>query len=264
MYPELENTDELEKNEGQSYLMLPSECKISLDCEFLQITNYDGSIALIKMPPIIDPMPNQPSTKAPAGAGDGTPSNATPDNLMAPSQISDVVVTISPEIDGVQHSDLVLEEILIGKLAPKQVRKFKDPFKYVADQPDAEGEFQPHMTQDEPTQDEVDEFKYLLGHAHLKDTEGGDAGSLLKKSKYYPYVEFIRSPFCGKNQNSILHSDVPSVYGNAKQMKEYFITTGIVVAYHHTFDVEVYNIQKPSKDSTPGDYSQEYFNRVMV
>jgi hypothetical protein len=72
----------------------------------------------------------------------------------------------------------------------------------------------------------------LLGHAHLKDTEGGDAGSLLKKSKFYPYVEFIRSPFCGKHQNAILHSDVPSVYGNTKAMKEYFITTGLVVAYY--------------------------------
>ena len=77
-------------------------------------------------------------------------------------------------------------------------------------------------------------------------------------------MDFVRSPYHGKNQNSILHSDVPAVYGNAKQMKEYFITTGIVVAYYQTFDVEVYNIQKPSKDSTPGDYSMEYFNRVMV
>jgi hypothetical protein len=26
----------------------------------------------------------------------------------------------------------------------------------------------------------------------------------------------------------------------------------------------VFNIQKPTKDSAPGDYSMEYFNRVMV
>lgn len=46
---------------------------------------------------------------------------------------------------------------------------------------------------DDMTHDEVDEFKYLLGYAHLKDTEGGDAGCIPKKSKYYSYVEFIRS-----------------------------------------------------------------------
>jgi hypothetical protein len=36
--------------------MLPSEGKLSQDCEFLQVTNFDGSIVLIKMPPIIDPL----------------------------------------------------------------------------------------------------------------------------------------------------------------------------------------------------------------
>jgi hypothetical protein len=112
--------------------------------------------------------------------------------------------------------------------------------------------------------DESENFKYHLGHAHLVDMEGGDCGCLLKKSKYYPYVEFIRSQYCGKFQNSILHSDVATVGGNSKHMKEYYITTGIVIAYHHTFEVKVLNIQKPSKDATPGDYSMEYFNRIMV
>ena len=86
MCPELENTDELEKNEGQTYLKLPSESKLSLDCEFLQVTTFDGSVIVIKMPPIIDPMQNQTTSKAPAGAaGDATPTNGTPENLMAPS-----------------------------------------------------------------------------------------------------------------------------------------------------------------------------------
>ena len=56
MCPELENTDELEKNEGQTYRMLPSEGKLSQDCEFLQVTNFDGCVVLVKMPPIIDPL----------------------------------------------------------------------------------------------------------------------------------------------------------------------------------------------------------------
>ena len=108
------------------------------------------------------------------------------------------MVTISPEIDGIQHADLVLEEIQIVKIPSKKVKKFKDPFKYVADKPDGE-ESNATPAPEEPTLEEEDDFKYLLGHAHLKDTEGGDAGSLLKKSKYYPYIEFIRSSFCGKH-----------------------------------------------------------------
>ena len=52
--------------------MLPSECKLSLDCELLQVTNFDGSIVLVKMPPIIDPIQNHPA-KAPEGAGGATP-----------------------------------------------------------------------------------------------------------------------------------------------------------------------------------------------
>ena len=58
MCPDLENSDQLELNDKQTYLMLPSECKLSLDCEFLQVTNFDGTIVLMKMPSIIDPMAN--------------------------------------------------------------------------------------------------------------------------------------------------------------------------------------------------------------
>ena len=68
---------------------------------------------------------------------------------------------------------------------------------------------------DEQSDDEAEDTnKYLLGTHHLKDTEGGDAGCIPKKFKYYPYVEFIRSQFCGKFQNSMLHSDVAPVGGN--------------------------------------------------
>jgi hypothetical protein len=143
-----------------------------------------------------------------------------------------MLITISQEIDSIKHEELQLSNILIAKLPPKTIKKFKDPFKYVPERHEGD-----EPSNEEPTQDEEDEFKYLLGHAHLVDTEGGDAGCLLKKAKYYPYVEFIRSQFCGKHQNSILHSDVAAVGGNSKQMKEYFITTGLVVAYQGTFDV---------------------------
>jgi len=82
----------------------------------------------------------------------------------------------------------------------------------------------------------------LLGPQQLKDSQGGDSGTLLKKAKHFPFVNFIRSQWCGKFQNSVMHQDVGSVGGSAKQMREYFITTGLVVAYYNTFDVSVYTI----------------------
>ena len=83
-------------------------------------------------------------------------------------------------------------------------------------------------------------------------------------TKYFPYVDFVRSNFCGRHRNSILHQDVGPVGGNVKQMKEYYITTGLIVAYKNTFDVGVYNIQAPTKSTIPEDYSHEYYSRIMV
>lgn len=118
MCPDLENPDQLEQNAGQTYLMLPSECKLSLDCEFLQVINFNGTIVLVKMPSIIDPMSNQPAKP------DGTlvPSNGTPtpDNLMG-GQVGDLNITISSEIDGLKHKDLELANVLIAKIKPKTV-----------------------------------------------------------------------------------------------------------------------------------------------
>ena len=36
-------------------------------------------------------------------------------------------------------------------------------------------------------------FKYDLGKHRVKDTEGGDAGGILRQSKNFPYVSFVRS-----------------------------------------------------------------------
>jgi|TARA_B110000285_G_C15127831_1_gene621446 hypothetical protein len=54
--PTLENSDALEQNEGQTYLELPAETKLSLDCEFMSIISFDGAVKVIRMPAIIDPM----------------------------------------------------------------------------------------------------------------------------------------------------------------------------------------------------------------
>lgn len=36
--------------------MLPSEVKFSVDGEFLTVISFDGSVKLIQMPPVFDPM----------------------------------------------------------------------------------------------------------------------------------------------------------------------------------------------------------------
>lgn len=55
--PDLENPQNPEKNEKQTYTILPCNSSFSLDGEFLQVTSFDGRVRVVKMPPIIDPLP---------------------------------------------------------------------------------------------------------------------------------------------------------------------------------------------------------------
>ena len=47
-------------------------------------------------------------------------------------------------------------------------------------------------------------------------------------------------------------------------MKAFMVTTGLLVAYRNSFEVHIYNMQAPSKDTTPQDYSQEYYSKILV
>lgn len=137
---------------------------------------------------------------------------------------------------------------MISIIPAKTLQKFEDPFKYIEPKAtDEEGEEAAAAAPEESKTHEQSQnieivHTYLLGSVHKKDSDGGDAGSLPKKSKHYPYVDFIRSQFCGKYQNSILHSDVSTVGGSQKMMRDFHVTTGIVLAYKNTFDVDVYSI----------------------
>lgn len=42
------------------------------------------------------------------------------------------------------------------------------------------------------------------------------------------------------------------------------VTTGIVVAYMNAFQVQIYNLQNPSKDSVPLDYSNDYYSKILM
>lgn len=46
-----------------------------------------------------------------------------------------------------------------------------------------------------PSQYPLPNFKYVLG-APVKDSEGGDAGLLPKRVRFYPQVNFLRTKYC--------------------------------------------------------------------
>ena len=118
-----------------------------------------------------------------------------------------------------------------------------------------EGEEPPPAENQEPEEQE-ESFKYEIGEA-VKDTEGGDAGLLMKRSKYYPEVHFIRTQYCTKNS---LSQDAP----NSRTIKKYIVTTGLLIAYLNTFEIYSYVIQKPSMEAVPKDFSQERYYKMIV
>lgn len=153
-------------------------------------------------------------------------------------------VSISGDLESVKVKDLSLAEIQVANIPPRQPEKFVDPYKY---RPDAGTNFdsQENLRSDSAEVNspraKVPSFKYLLGDTHRTDTKGGDVGGLLKKPKFFPIVDFIRSSFTGKLFNSLQHSDVAAP-SNSKTMRTYFVTTGFFVAYLNSFDVLVYNV----------------------
>lgn len=126
------------------------------------------------------------------------------------------------DLEVIEHQDLELEPSLIVVIPPKKVEMFKDPYKYVESKENEEhsGIDAPHSRvslhstgaeaalQEKP---ENLEPSYLLGKNRPRDTEGGDAGGYLRRARYFPVVNFVRSQFCGRQKNSILHADVPNV-----------------------------------------------------
>lgn len=66
---------------------------------------------------------------------------------------------------------------LIASIPPKSVEKFEDPYKYNPDDGLDEDEA-PVADQSMEKTDTV--FSYTLGKHRVKDSEGGDAGSMLK------------------------------------------------------------------------------------
>jgi len=94
--------------------------------------------------------------------------------------------------------NLDIAQILISKIDAKKETRFKDPFIY---NPNLEEEgLSSPATEDPPkpllpSHHPLPSFKYVVG-APIKDSDGGDAGILPKRGRYYPHVHFIRSKCC--------------------------------------------------------------------
>ena len=86
-----------------------------------------------------------------------------------------------------------MQNNLIVTIPAKKIEKFKDPFKY--DEPkDGIEENQDSVSNPNiKTVEEESVQTYILGKNKPKALEGGDAGGILKKTKYYPLVNFVRS-----------------------------------------------------------------------
>ncbi len=68
-------------------------------------------------------------------------------------------------------------------------------------------------------------------------------------------MHFIRTKFCSSSNGGETGS---------RAVKEYFITSGLVLAYHNQFEVAVYTIQKPNKDAALPDFSSDYYNKIIA
>ena len=112
-------------------------------------------------------------------------------------------------------------------------------------------------------QEEVDDgkFKFKLGKKHYKDAGSGDLGCLYKQPEVMPILFFIRASFCNKLNAQMPHSELQHI---GKSLKQFYITTGLGIAYSNYFTVEIYNIQKPSRDNVLPDYTHDYFTKVIT
>ncbi len=144
-----------------------------------------------------------------------------------------------------------LEQVLLAKIDPKVEEKFKDPFEMKKEPTDEE----PPPPEGQP--EEVEGFKFELGE-HVKDTEGGDAGLLLKRTSLFPEVYFVRTQYCTKNSLNNENS------ASSRSIKKYIVTTGLIIAYLNSFEIISYIIQKPSMEAVPKDYSQDRYNKLIV
>jgi len=234
-----------------SYLNFPSKIQISKDGLFLIVTTYGGTVHLLNLPKIIDPMKQEEPAQPPQ-----------PNEIIkTPNQEPNVSNFLKTEIDDVEHKDVNFSELLRHTVASKEMPKtFVDPFDKPAEPVDTEPvnekdtkgkkaakEVPKEVDEEVDNQDETTGIKYNYQVGKMKkDGDLGDAGCLQRNKGPIPHAYFVRSLFCNKIGGA-----------SSQQMKKVMITTGLVIAYQKLDLVELYPIQKCPKENVPIDYSYE-------
>lgn len=134
----IENVHELEQVENYCYAKLPAEAKLSNDFEFLAVTTYDGSVQLIKMPAVFDPLQLEAAKKAPAdGAEENEKKEQQLNNFKSQMYASRDDLPASThglsqraDLELVEHLDLDLNDVLIADIPAKKAEQFVDPYHY--------------------------------------------------------------------------------------------------------------------------------------
>jgi len=162
-------------------------------------------------------------------------------------------IVLKPELDQLPLTTLDVNAITVAKIEARKEQRFKDPYVYNPNQ-DEEGAVAQTEDSSRSLFPAQPSFKCVVGPAQ-KDGDGGDAGVLPKRARFSPAVNFTRTKFCSSSNGSETGS---------RAVKEYFITSGLVLAYHNQFEVAVYSIQKPSKEAVLPDFSSDYYNKLIA
>ena len=67
----------------------------------------------------------------------------------------------------------------------------------------------------------------------------------MKRPPIFPFVFFVRASICAKQNAQMPH---PELSHAGKALKQFYITTGMGIAYMDDFEVHIYNVQKPTKE----------------
>ena len=244
-----------------SYLNFPSKIKISKDGLFLLVTTYGGKVHFLKLPDILNPMKKEdlaPQVQVEPG--------------QAPANEPTVSNFLKTEIDSFEHKVLQFNTLLRQTVANKEMpTEFKDPYDPKAEPVDEEpvieskdakaqqkkpaGKDQPKETEENEPKDDLSngpKLEYKVGK-YKKDGDLGDAGILFRNKGPIPHAYFVRSQYYSKSED---HTN--------RQLKKWMITTKFVIAYQKLSIVEVYSIQKCSKDNCPKDYTYNFFQTIFM
>ena len=189
-------------------------------------------------------------------------------------------VLLKNDLEKFEYQELTLDQVLVTSIEPRKKSEFVDPFSFDEESKETEVEPEVPVQQTKPppgkpggknvpspevpaTAVEVDDgsFKYRLGKKHYKDTDQGDSGCLYKRPEVMPQIFFIRASFAGKLNSQMPHEELKHI---GKSLKQFYITTGLGIAYLNDFRVDIYNIQRPCRENVMPDYTQDYFAKVIT